>query len=106
EERVRWLLVAVVPGDEALAALGAATDQAIELGVVDEGGGPLALDDLGDLGAGEGGVQVEGVGPELRAGDDRVDKAAVVAAHDRDAVTLLDARVPQPVSERVGPAVD
>ena len=67
--------------------------------------GLLALDHVGDLRAGEGGVQVQRVRAELGAGDGGVDEAAVVAAHDRHAVALDDARVRERVRERVGAPV-
>ena len=42
-------------------------------------------------GAGEVGVHQQDRRAELRAGEDRVDEAAVVAAHDRDRLAGLDA---------------
>ena len=55
-------------------------EQLGELVVVDEHGGPLAVEDLDELGACERGVEVEQVGAELGRGDAGVDEAAVVAA--------------------------
>ena len=43
---------------------------------------------------------------ELRARDDRLDEAAVVAAHDRDVVALVDAVVGERVRERVRALLD
>ena len=83
-----------------------ARQQRGELLVVDDRRGPLALADLGDLRPGEGGVEKQRVGAELRAGDGRLDEAAVVAAQDRDAVALVDAGVAQRVGERVRAPVD
>ena len=71
-----------------------------ELLVVDDRLRLLALADLGDLRPREHRVEVERVGAELRAGDRRVDEAAVVAAEDGDVVALADAAV----RERVGEA--
>ena len=45
------------------------------------------------------------MGAEPRAGDRRVDEAAVVAAHDRDAVAGADAVRGERAGERVGAAV-
>ena len=99
-------VLGVVPGDEALAPLAGVLEQLGELLVVDDRHRLLALDDLRELRAGEGGVQVERVGAELGERDRRLDEAAVVAAHDRDAVALADAGVGERVRERVGAAVD
>ena len=87
-------------------ALGAGADEVGELLVVDQRGGRLAAQDVGDLGAGEGGVEVELAGAELRARDGRLDEPAVVAAHDRDAVPFAYAGGGEPVRERVGAALD
>ena len=57
--------------------------------------GLLALEHVDQLRAGEGGVEVEHVGAQLGGGDAGVDEAAVVAAHDRDAVALPDAHGPR-----------
>ena len=67
-------------------------DQLGELLVVDDRHRLLALDDVGDLRRRERRVQVQRVGAELRARDRGLDEAAVVAAQDRDAVALADAR--------------
>ena len=67
--------------------------------------GLLALEDVDELRAGEGGVEVEDVGAELGGGDARVDEAAVVAAHDRDAVARADAARAQRVGEPVAAVV-
>ena len=90
-----WIvgLLLVVPGDEALAPLARVVEQAGELLVVDDPGRLLALDDLGQLRRREGGVEVERVRAQLGDRHRGVDEAAVVAAHDRHAVALLDARV-------------
>src|SRR3954451_22046410 len=88
ERGVVGRLAGVVPGDEALAPLARVVDEVLELGVVDDRGRLLALGDRGDLRARELRVEVQRVGAELRQRDGRVDEAAVVAAHDRDARTL------------------
>jgi hypothetical protein len=99
--------VAVVdPADEAAHPLGRLGHQAGELLVVDQGDRLFAAHDIGELRAGERGVQVDDVGAELRARDRRLDEAAVVAAHDRDAVALEDSVVAQRVGERVRALVD
>jgi hypothetical protein len=105
EPRVVAGLVGVVPGDEALAALAGVVDEVLELGVVDDRGRLLALGDLGDLRAGERGVEVQGVRADLRQRDRRVDEAAMVTAHDRDARALADAGLPQRVRKGVRAAV-
>ena len=102
ERRVVQAALALCPGDEALAPLRALLDEVGELLVEDQRARALALDDVGDLRPGEGGVEVQRIDPELRAGDGGVDEAAVVAAHDRHAVALHDAAVGQPVREGVG----
>ena len=94
-------LVGVVPRDEPRAAPARVVDEVLELGVVDDRRRLLALGDLGDLRPGERGVEVQGVGAELRQRDRRVDEAAVVAAHDRDARALPDPAGAQRVGQRV-----
>ncbi len=79
-----------------------ARDEPGELLVVDDGDGVLAREHVGDLRAGEGRVQVQRAGAELRAGDGRFDEAAVVAAHDRDAVPFAYAGRRERAGERVG----
>ena len=81
-----------LPGDEALQVLLARSGEQLgELLVVDQRlRAPRARPRSTSCGAGERRVQVEGVGAELRAGERRVDEAAVVARHDRDPVALLD----------------
>ena len=95
----------LLPGDEAAQAGGPIREQVLELLVVDQRRGLLALHHVGELGRREGGVQVEGDGAELRAGHRRLDEVAVVAAHDRDAVAQPDALVAQGAGERVRAAV-
>ncbi len=100
-ERGVGQVVRLVPGDEALAARGRLGEQVAELLVVDDRLRLLAPDDLGQLGRGEGGVEVERVGAELRHRRGRLDEAAVVAAHHRHAVALDDAGVGERVGQRV-----
>jgi hypothetical protein len=100
------VLLLVVPRDVALAALAGVLDEVAELLVVDERLRLLALGDVGELRARERGVEEQRVGAQLRARHDRVDEAAVVAAHDPDAVALLDALLGEGVRERVGALVD
>ncbi len=97
---------AVRPGDEAAATLRRGLDQALELLVVDDRPGLLALADLGELRRRERGVEKQGVRAELRAGDHRLDEAAVVAAQQRDVVALDDPLVAPRVRERVRAPVD
>ena len=96
----------LVPGDEALAAGGRALDQLRELLVEDHRDRVLALGDVGQLRAGEGGVEEQRVRPELVDRDVGLDPAAVVAAHDRHAVARADALGAQRVGERVRALVD
>ena len=105
-ERRVGAVLGVVPRDEALAPLARLLEEARELLVVDQRAWLLALRDLGELGGGERRVEVERVRPELRDGDRRLDEAAVVAAHDPDAVPLDDAGVGERVGERVRAHVD
>ncbi len=84
----------------------ASATQVGELLVVDDRARLLALDHLGDLRAGERGVEVQAVGAELGQRHGGLDEAAVVAAHDGDAVALVDAVVGQRVRERVRAPVD
>ena len=106
QERTVERAVGVAPGDEARAALRGVGDQARELLVVDQRDRLLARDHVGDLRSGERGVQVQRVGAELGAGDRRLDEVAVVAAQDRHAVALVDARVREGVGEAVGAPVE
>jgi hypothetical protein len=103
---VRLAAVRVVPGDVALAAPRRVVDQLLELVVVDQRLGLLALGDVGELRAGERRVEEQHVGAELRARDHRVGEAAMVAAHDADAVARLDAVGGQRVGQRVRARVD
>ena len=91
----------LLPGNEAPQRAGAAGQQICELLVVDQGCRFLPLEHVGQLRAGEGGVQVERDGAELGAGHRRLDEVAVVAAHDRHAVPHLDALVPQGARQRI-----
>ena len=68
--------------------------------------GRLALEDVDQLGTGEGGVEVEHVGAELGDRDGGVDEPAVVAAHHGDRVALADAELGQAARERVAAPVD
>ena len=77
------------PGDEAgdlRRVLLGPGEQLVELGVVDDRLRLLALDHAVQLRAGEVGVHEQHGRAELRAGEQRVDEAAVVAAHDRDPI--------------------
>ena len=69
-------------------ALVDALEQPGELLVVDERLRPLAPRHLDQLRAGEHRVEVERAGAELGGGQGRLDEAAVVAAHDPDAVAV------------------
>ena len=62
--------------------------------------------DVGQLRAGEGGIEEQRVRPELVDRDVGLDPAAVVAAHDRHAVARADALGAQRVGERVRALVD
>src|SRR5262245_4036012 len=73
--------------------------------VVDQGGGLLTLEHLSELRAGEGGVEIERDRAELRAGLGRLDGVAVVAAHDRHAISEPDSLVAESAGESVGAAV-
>jgi hypothetical protein len=92
---------AVRPGDEAPAPRGRAGDEVLELLVVDDRLGLLALADLGQLRPGEGGVEKHRVRAERGQRDHRLDEAAVVAAQQRDVVAFDDPRVAPRVRERV-----
>ena len=61
---------------------------------------------LDQLRAGEHRVQVERAGAELGGGQGRLDEAAVVAAHDPDAVAEADSHRLEGVGEGVGAAVE
>ena len=78
----------LLPGDEVPKTLAHPGEQLGELLVVDQDRRVLALHDIGELRAGEGGVQVERDRTQLRARHRRLDEVTVVAAHDRDAVAL------------------
>ena len=103
---VAGLLVGLVPGDVALELDVGLAQQVGELLVVDERGGVLALEHVGQLRLGERRVEEQGVGAELRARHDGLDEAAVVAAHDRDAVARPDPGLAPGVGERVRALVD
>src|SRR5215217_2339295 len=102
DARVAGLLLGLVPGDEAREVDLGVAEQVRELLVVDERLRGLALEHVGQLRLGERRVEEEGVRAELRAGHDRLDEAAVVAAHDRHAVARADPGVRERVRERVG----
>ncbi len=96
----------VDPAHEALAPRAGVLEQVGELLVEHDRHRLLALDHLGDLRARERGVQVQAVGAQLGVGHGGLHEAAVVAAHDRHAVALLDAGVGQAGGQRVGALVD
>ena len=77
-----------------------------ELRVVDDRARLLALDHLGQLRAGERGVEQHRVGAELGERDQRLDDPAVVAAHHGHAVALQHALVRERVGEPVRALVD
>ena len=83
DRRVADLVVLVRPRHEALAAVQRVRQQLGELRVVDDRARLLALDHLGQLRAGERGVEQHRVGAELGQRDQRLDEPAVVAAHHR-----------------------
>ena len=101
EQRIAAGPIGLVPGDEPLAALRARVHEVLELIVVDDGGGLLARHDFCELWSREGGVQVQGARPQLRACHRRIYEAPVVAAHDRHSVAFADPRVREPRRERV-----
>ncbi len=107
DQRVERLLLrlAVGPADDARDALVDAVEQAGELLVVDQRLRPLAPHHLDQLRPGEHRVEVERAGPELGGGKGRLDEAAVVAAHDPDAVSRPDPHLGEGVGEGVGAAV-
>ena len=76
-----------------------------ELLVVDHDGRLLALEHVDQLGAGEGGVQVQQVGAELGRGDRGLDETAMVPRHQRDGVALLEAELLQAAGQGVGAPV-
>ena len=65
-----------------------AVDRRGELLVVDDGVDAFAVDDLGQRGPGERGVEQHHVRADPVGGHQRLDKAAVVAAHDADDLRL------------------
>ena len=100
------VVAVVVPGDHAREVDARLVDQRGELGVEDDRGRLLAVADLAELRRGEGGVEVEDVGAELRQRHRDVDEVAVVAAQHRDAVALVHAQLAQPVGQPGGALVD
>ena len=103
-QRGRLHVLGVGPGQDVL-DVGAGLEERGELLVVDDDGRRLALEHVGQLRAGEGGVEVDDVGAELGGRDAGVDEAAVVAAHDGHAVARADAVLAQRVGERVAALV-
>jgi hypothetical protein len=99
--RVLHLAGVVLPGDEALAPLTGVLQQPVELLVEDQRLRLLALHHVGELGAGEGRVEQQGVRAELRERHHRLDEVAVVAHHQAHVVALVDALVGERVRERV-----
>jgi hypothetical protein len=77
-----------------------------ELLVVEQRLGLLAPDHVRQLRPAERRVEEQHVAAELRARDQRVDEAAVVARHQPDAVALAQPGVRQRVGERVGARLD
>ena len=106
ERRVGGLVALVRPRHEAAAAVQRVRQQLGELRVVDDRARLLALDHLGQLRAGEGGVEQHRVGAELGQRDQRLDHPAVVAAHHRDALALQQPLVGERVGEPVRALVD
>ena len=106
ERRVLGLGLRLGPRDVALAPVPGVGQHLGELLVVDDRLRLLAVGDVGQLRAGERRVEEQRVRPELRAGDDRLDEAAVVAGHDRHVVALVDAVVGERVGERVRALLD
>ena len=100
ESRVSTSRLAVDPRQHPLLHLGL-LEQAGELLVVDHDRGLLALEDVDQLRAGEGGVEVDQVRAELGRGDRGLDEAAVVAGHQSDRVTLGDPELLQRPGQRV-----
>ena len=76
--------------------------QVEQVGVADEGGRALAVEDGPHLRRGEARVHEQRVRARLAGGHERLDEPAVVAARDRDAVPLDDAPVAQRDGERGG----
>ena len=79
----------------------ASLEQPGELLVVDHRRRALALEHLDQLRTRERRVEEQDVGAELGGGHAGVDEAPVVAAHDRDAVALVDAPRRQRAGQRV-----
>ena len=103
-EGVLGARVTLGPRQHAVVEVGA-RQQAGELLVVDHQSRRLALEHVDELGAGEGGVEVEDVGAQLGDRDRGVDEAAVVAAHHRHRVALPHAALGERAGQRVGAAV-
>ncbi len=103
--RARGVDRAVCPGQDPVGRLGPG-EQPGELLVVDDGLRLLAGQHVGQLRAGERGVEVEHVGAELGDCRTRVDEPAVVAAHHRHPVTLADAPGPEGAGEGVAATVE
>ena len=96
----RSQIVAVNPGDDLVRDV-CLVDQLCELLVIDDDRGPVTLEDLDELGSGEGGVEVEDVGAELGGGDRGVEEATVVATHDRHTVAFVDTQVREGMRQRI-----
>ena len=103
--RARGVDRAVGPRQDPVGRLGPG-EQPGELLVVDDGLRLLAGQHVGQLRAGERGVEVEHVGSELGDCRTRVDEPAVVAAHHRHPVTLADAPGPEGAGKGVAAAVE
>ena len=94
------------PGDETLITTAGIADERRELIVVDQRGGLLARNDLGDLWAREARVEVQHVGAELRARHRRLDEATMIAAQEGHVVALAQSLIRERVRERVGSLVE
>ncbi len=80
--------------------------QLVVLLVVHEQRDVLPLAHVAQLRPGEIGVQVEDPGAELRAGEGDVEKAAMIAAQDPDAVAFAEAAGSQSAGQRVRARVE
>ena len=77
-------------------------DHSAEVVVVDHHVDPLRRHDVGQLGGGETGVEVDDVGAQLRGRHHRLDEAPAVAGQDPDRGARPDPSAPQPGRHGVG----
>ncbi len=77
-----------------------------ELGIVQDHPRPAVVEHRGELGGHGPVVQVDGDGPQLEAGEQRLEVLVAVAQGDADRIVATDAQIGEDVGEAVGPLAE